>query len=321
MGDAVRLRSRAQWFRQSVDLGWASDSPGEGFDGWMISARTYRNLHESFYGLGPSSRKRSERYADHRLIQTQIRRSIQLPGSAWAQIWVEQRLDIVRGHEPVGDSAPPSPHLDLLTEQGEYGLWTVGLDVGLTSRWAGLQFHLRSTSGDASHELFGVVVDRTWRLGSDRFLTARFMLDRTLESSRDVPYFLLPRLDDRLAPGWDRNRFYGNDRVVMGLVFVQPIFRVLKSHRYEGLVHLGLSQVYDDVAEDFDLRVALGPHRDGLASGAVPLEPTLGIGSRFVALRGGNVIASAMLGFSAEGLQATTFRVTHRLSAWRPSVR
>lgn len=320
-GDAVRMRTRVQQYRQSTSLGWASGQPEFGWSGWMVNLNLIRNLHEGFYGRGPSSAAAEEQVVHRQQASLELRRSQAIRAGAWIQPRLAVRLDHVLSFRAADPEVTPA--LGLVSElqardaEGRRLSFEGGIDAGLPFFQGAAQVSttLRATDGDLVQAVVGVVVDRTWLLGGHRTITARLMLDRTVHQSDDVPYYFLPRLDDRLAPGWDRFRFYGNDRIVLGATYVHPILEILKSHAYEGLVNIGLSQVYDDVFSDFRAGIAIAPDRAGFA-GSVPLEPTMGVGSRLVSRQSGQVIASVILGFSAEGLQAGTLRVTQRLSDW-----
>lgn len=320
-GDAIRMRTRVQQYRQSSSLGWASGSPELGWTGWMANLNLVRNLHEGFYGEGPSSAAADEQVVNRQQASLQLRRSQGLQRGAWLQARVAMRLDHLLSFRPADPERTPQSsllaELEARSAEGRQLSFEGGIDAGLPVLEGVLQVSstLRVRESKLIQAVVGLVADRTWLLGGHRTLTARVMLDRTVHQSGDLPYYFLPRLDDRLAPGWDRFRFYGNDRIVLGATYVHPIFEILKSHAYEGVVNVGLSQVYDDVFKDFGARIALSPDRTTFA-GRVPLEPTLGIGSRLVSRQSGQVIANVILGFSAEGLQAGTLRITQRLSDW-----
>lgn len=280
-----------------------------------------RNLHEGFYGEGPSSAAADEQVVHRHEAKLELRRSQPIGGGAWIQPRLAVRLDHLMTFRAADPLATPRPELldELLAreEEGSRVSFEGGIDAGLPFSQGAVQLSstLRVKDGDLVQAVVGVVLDRTWLLGGHRTITALLTLDRTVHRSDGVPYYFLPQLDDRLAPGLDRFRFYGNDRIVLGATYVHPIFEILKSHAYEGLINFGLSQVYDDVFQDFGARIAISPDGSTFA-GSVPLKPTMGIGSRLVSRLSGAVIGSVILGFSAEGLQAGTLRITQRLSDW-----
>ncbi len=320
-GDAVRMRTRVQQFRQSTSLGWASGRPGFGWSGWMVNLNLVRNLHEGFYGEGPSSAAADEQVVHRQQAVLELRRSQAIRAGAWIQPRIAVRLDHLLSFRSADPKATPraelTTELRVRDDEGARVSFEGGIDAGLPVPQGAFQVSstLRATDGSLVQAIVGVVVDRTWLLGNHRTITARLMLDRTVYRSDAIPYYFLPRLDDRLAPGLDRFRFYGNDRVVIGATYVHPIVEILKSHAYEGMVNFGLSQVYGDVLKDFGARLAIAPDRTAFA-GSVPLEPTMGIGSRLVSRQSGLEIVSVILGFSGEGLQAGTLRITQRLSDW-----
>ncbi|MFT5144197.1 MAG: hypothetical protein ACI80V_003810 [Rhodothermales bacterium] len=325
-GDRSRSRLRLQQFRQSGSVAWASDSPSVGWSGWMATLKGYRHVQEGFYGRGPSSRPSFKRDLNRVELSGEIRRAFSLPGGTWVQPRVLARLDRVvgfgnaHGGEPSGRTLT---HLDGLVAAGTSMTVGMGLDLGWSvSPQTLLQAHLdiRRAPQGVRQAVAGVFADRTWLLPNRGRVTARILVDHTLTQSGEVPFYLLPKLDDALAPGWDRFRFYGNDRIVLGATYVHPVLEILKSHVYEGIVHVGLSQVYNDLFSDFSPRVAWAPDRQSFGSG-VPLEPTFAIGSQLVARKSGHVLLAATLGISAEGFIATSFQITQRLSGWFPAVR
>lgn len=286
----------------------------------MVGTRLYRNLHEGFYGEGPTSLPAWEQVVNRRVAHSELRRAQSLGSGLWIQARLGVRRDQLRNFRaeaPALASSEVTEHLQRLVSDGPQTSFEVGLDAGRYVQAGGVQVHLtgRIGNGELLHVIAGLVLDRTWHFSRHRRLTGRLLLDRTLYRQDWLPYYFLPRLDARLAPGWNRFRFFGNDRLVAGATYVHPLIEILKSHAYEAIFNLGLSQVYDDIGAQFSPRIAVSPERSTL-SGRAPLEPTFGVGSQLVSRKDGGVIASVILGFSVEGLQAGTLRITQRLSEW-----
>lgn len=324
-GDAVRLRTRTQQFRQSLELGWATRSPEPGYRGLMMTASLYRNVREGFYGVGPAAPVADEQNARRVSAEVGLRRSFRAGGGVWVQPRLDVTVDRFLGHEdarPTEGADVFEAYLNGLRARDAFGTLSLGLDLARPVGPVTIQAHGTTRfSGDGLvHVLGGVLADWPVYRSGHRELSVRALLDRSFHVDEDLPYWFLPRLDDRLAPGLDRFRFYARDRLVLGAEYVHPILEILRSHAYEAVLHVGLAQVYDDIGRQVSLRFEAGPDRTA-PLGRIPLEPTFGIGSRFVSRQSGKVIASAMLGFSAEGLQATTFRFSQRLSGWNSSVR
>lgn len=325
-GDAARSRNRALQYRQSASLGWASSKPVPGWTGWLVSTNFVRNLREEFYGEGPGSLPTSAQTIHRQHALAELRRSQRVSGSFWIQARVGVRIDHLLNYRPSDPEnvAPPELIAELQTRESEGTRLTTegGVDFGFTVRRTVVQIGstLRLRDGTANHAVLSLAADRSWPLAGNRSLTVRLMLDRSVHRGEQVPYYFLPRLDTRLAPGWNRFRFYGNDRLVLGATYVHPIFEILKSHAFEAVINLGLSQVYEDIANDFSPRVAVAPDRASFR-GNVPLEPTLGLGSRLVSRQSGEELASVIIGFSAEGIQIGSLKITQRLSDWFPGLR
>lgn len=325
-GDATRSRNRALQFRQSASLGWASSKPTPGWTGWLVSTNYVRNLREDFYGEGPGSLPTYAQTLHRQHALAEVRRSQKISDSFWIQARAGVRVDHLLNYRPSApeNTTPPETLIELEARESEGARLTSlgGVDFGFTVKKTVFQIGstFRMRNGEANHAVVSLVADRSWPLAGNRSLTVRLMLDRSVHRADQVPYYFLPRLDTRLAPGWSRFRFYGNDRLVVGATYVHPIFEILKSHAYEALINVGLSQVYDDIAEDFSPRVAVAPDRASFR-GAVPLEPTLGVGSRLVSRQTGEELASVIVGFSAEGFQIGSLKITQRLSDWFPGLR
>jgi hypothetical protein len=325
-GDRSRSRLRIQQFRQSGSVAWASNRPATGWSGWMATLRGYRHVQEGFYGIGPSSSPSFKQDLNRVQLIGEARRAFSLPGKTWIQPRVSVRLDRLVGFGGIRDGEPSADllsHLDGLVAAGTSTTVGLGLDLG----WSPtpetlLQAHLDTRRGQRAvrQTVLGILANKTWLLPNRGRLTTRLLVDHTLSRSGEVPFYLLSRLDDDLAPGWARFRFYGNDRFVVGATYVHPLLDILRSHVYEGILQVGLSQVYNDLVSDFSPRVAWAPDRENFGSG-VPLEPTFAIGSQLVARKSGRVLLAATLGVSAEGVIATSFQITQRLSGWFPLVR
>jgi hypothetical protein len=324
--DDGRIRARAQQYRQSVSLGWASSPPTGAESGFALVLKGYRNLRESFYGTGPGALKSDEQVLQRNEVLGEFRFRWRLTPVLWIQPRVEFRLGKLASFRPEANSPPEGNAVTNLEQLRRYGRVT-GTSLGVDAGWtfgAGhrAQFHFttRRYSQSVRQTTGGVLVEGSVPVGAASRIEARFSLDRTFSRSEFLPYYLQPRLDDRLAPGWDRFRFYGNDRFVLGVTYIWPLVSILKSHVVQGVAAVTIAQVYDDVRKQFSARVAVAPDRSAL-DGRVPLEPTFALGWELVSLRKGTASAQVTVGVSAEGLVTTGFRIRQDLSDWYSAIR
>ncbi len=324
--DHGRLRIRAQQYRQSIELDWASARPGGTESGVVVSLFGFRNLRERYYGLGPSAARSEELILKRNEMRSEIRGRFVSETGLWIQPRALFRIGKLASFQPARgapDGGDAITHLNKLTASGRLAGFDLGMDTGWTSKsGASVQFHLtrRSYGSSIGQTVGGFLLQQSIEFTPARRLAFRASLDRTLWRTEFLPYFLQPRLDDRLAPGWDRFRFYGNDRLVLGATYLWPLVSILRSHVIQGVAALTVSQVYDDLFEQFSPSIALAPNRENF-DGNVPLEPTFGLGWQLLSLRDGNTPIQVTLGFSAEGFVTTAFRVRQDLSHWYSAIR
>lgn len=148
-------------------------------------------------------------------------------------------------------------------------------------------------------------------------LRAQLALTDRLGGAR-VPFYLLPVLEDRLLPGFPRDRFFGHDRLALGAQYRFPVWNAFGLLELEGFLGAGAGSVYDDLGEQFDLALtfddALAPNRE-----SYPLRPTASTGLRLLPLFRDQAFFSVAAGYSAEGFNTLTFRFVYDGQTLRPA--
>ncbi len=132
-----------------------------------------------------------------------------------------------------------------------------------------------------------------------------------------APFYLLPTLDLRLAPGFPYYRFTGQDLLLIGAEYRHPVFALLNWVRIDASLTASLASVYDDLFRQFKPAVTFEKDLpDGL--NRYPLRPVAGIGIRFVSLYDNRLYFSGVVGFSAEGLTTASFQFTTYIHRFLP---
>ena len=147
-------------------------------------------------------------------------------------------------------------------------------------------------------------------------LTARARL--TVNDLREgiMPFYLLPRLGAREVPGFDRHRFFGNDRLVLSLGYRFPLFRYRDVVLVSGEVAGHAANVYDDVFDQ--LRFAVGAREQFDADRATyPLQAAGSVGLYVAPLFRDDVFLETAVGLGADGVSAIQFKMVQSFRALR----
>lgn len=137
------------------------------------------------------------------------------------------------------------------------------------------------------------------------------------EGTVPIPFYLVPRLDGRAVPGLRRERFFGNDLVLLGASYQFPLHRWLDLFKVEGRVGLDVASVYNDVFDEFEASISFDETLSAPRA-QYPLRPAASLGLRLMPLFRDEVYVDVAVGISAEGVTAVRFRFTPSFRALRP---
>jgi len=127
-----------------------------------------------------------------------------------------------------------------------------------------------------------------------------------------LPFFYLPTLDDALLSAYPGDRFLGRDLFAVGGGLRFPVWRGFGLLEVNGLVMAMLGSAYDDIGEEFSLRVSFDEDVDP-AEATVPLRPALAVGGALVHLDRGRVAAGGIVGIGPEGIMTTSLTLVYDL--------
>ncbi len=342
-GSVALLTVAPAQYQQVGTLSLATAHPERARRYGVATLRAENTVRRWYHGTGPAS-DRDDRVAVRKAsVEGDLRVGVGLLGR---RLVVQPRLglryDAVRSAYAVEGGAferldgPSRTALDaaLGTRPASRDRLThlvAGLDVTFDVRdraylpMRGVLLHARAERWDALEALDL----RFWRvvaeaqgvvpLGGRHRLVARALAWRTEpRGNAPVPFYLLPTLDGRLAPGFARDRFVGRDALLGSLTYRFPLAAPLGLVLAEGFVGAYALNAYDDVTEQFAARLSFGADVDAPRAARVPLRPSAAVGLRLGPLFRDNALASVALGVSPEGVTAVRLRATYRLHRLRP---
>ena len=131
-----------------------------------------------------------------------------------------------------------------------------------------------------------------------------------------APFYLLPKLDGRLVPGWAPERFFGADRLIGSILYRFPLVRLRDLFGLDGHLGVHAASVYNDLGEQFALDVSFD--ETVAADGSVPLRPAASVGVRLDPLFRDETYFDLALGLSPEGVTGVRLQFTRTLDSVRP---
>lgn len=132
-----------------------------------------------------------------------------------------------------------------------------------------------------------------------------------------IPFYVHPRLDSHLLPGYSRDRFHGNDLLVVTAEYAMPLFQIPDFAALDALVSLGAGNVYFDLFREF--KPAITFDEEVRSSDEYPLRPSAAIGFNLQGYDVGGWEMRVLLGWGTEGVQLVRFgfvQDVRRLSPW-----
>lgn len=166
-------------------------------------------------------------------------------------------------------------------------------------------------------------------LAPHHVLTARASL--TVTRSRSVlgrqtstlPFYLLPRLGAREVPGFDRHRYFDNDRLIFSLGYRFPLFRFRDLVIVSGELAGHAANVYEDVFEQ--AAYTLDDRESSLQARSsyrppdekYPLQEAGSVGLYVAPLFRDDLFFEAAVGLSADGVSVVQFKMVQSFRALR----
>ena len=327
-------------------LSLASADP-HGADTYLIlDARAATTTRQWFYGLGPRSREDAQVALDMTSWRTRLRAGQRLGASP---VTVQPHLTLMQ-HDVNGVSEETSGALSTLSDPSRGAIPGPGQPDTAPSRLrpadarqVGVQAGVDvivDTRDRAHGALRGVLLqgmastyeawDQTLRF--HRFdlrafgflpLGGRHRLALGLRTAltdrrgdRRIPFYLLPSLDGRTAPGWARDRFYGSDLAAVRLLYRFPIVRFRDLVTVEGHVGAYAASVYNDLGDEFSLDLSFDERID---AADVPFRPSASAGLRIGPIFRDETYVDVAVGVSPEDVTGVRFTFVQSLRALRPA--
>ncbi|WP_169577896.1 BamA/TamA family outer membrane protein [Salisaeta longa] len=293
-----------------------------------LTSRYMTTTRQPFFGLGPFARGPQRTLTDLQSVRATVRLGYTLldgrvlvePHVGWrahaleappvAPADVQSHLTQAAAADPYGVVAGGSvaydtrdrraaPTRGLLLQGTAERFGTLGTDE-LTFD----QFQIEAAGYvplGGRHRLFGVVAAGITRA----------------RSGGPVPFYLRMRLDGRRMPGWRRDRFFGNDRLLATVGYRFPVGTVAQLFRIEGHAAAQVGSVYNNVFEDFDPAVTFA-EEPPVTPAAVPLRPAASLGVHLAPLFRDESYIDLAVGVSPEGVTGVRFTLTRTLRSLRP---
>lgn len=154
-------------------------------------------------------------------------------------------------------------------------------------------------------------------LGGRHRLAVRAHLTLTNDRSDvPLPFYQQVRLDGRIVPGFARDRFFGNDRIVTSLLYRFPIYTVADLITVEGHVGVHAASVYDDLGTQF----ALDATTDAsvVADPTVPLRTAVSTGLRLGPIFRDETYLDLAVGAGPDGVTGVRMTFRRPLTQIRP---
>ena len=338
-GDEALLTFAPAVHESVATLSYASASPLEALTYLLADVRGRRTERQWAYGVGPASSN------DTRLGLEMSDAWLRLRVGHWRldrrlliQPEVRLRRHVVHethvGRSTMRPTMRPDPNTALpgLNDPAFDGeQW--GVQAGLNAA-----FDTRNQSRSATR---GMLLQASWmrydelseggiqidRLTADAYgilplsgshhialrLQAAVSTDR---GDRPAPFYLLPKLDGRLVPGWARDRFFGADRLVASALYRFPLTRLRDLFGLNGHLGVHAASVYDNLGDQFALDVSFD--ETVTADGSVPLRPAASVGVRLDPLFRDETYFDLALGISPEGVTGVRLQFTRTLDSVRP---
>lgn len=159
-------------------------------------------------------------------------------------------------------------------------------------------------------------------LAPHHVLTARARLTITgsqsavVGSTSTLPFYLLPRLGAHDVPGFDRHRYFDNDRLIFSLGYRFPLYRYRDIVIVSGEVAGHAANVYEDVSEQaafaIDARETFSDDR-----ATYPLQAAGSVGLYIAPLFRDDLFLETAVGLSADGVSAVQFKMVQSFRALR----
>lgn len=132
-----------------------------------------------------------------------------------------------------------------------------------------------------------------------------------------VPFYFLHRLDGRTVPGLLRERFYGNDLLVLSAGYRFPLFEPGGLLDLSGQITAHAASVYDDFFDQFEAAISFDEDLDPMRD-TYPLRPAVSASLHLVPLFRDESYLDVGIGLSPEGITAVRVSFTHHLRNIRP---
>lgn len=129
------------------------------------------------------------------------------------------------------------------------------------------------------------------------------------KSKAIIPFYMHPTLDDRLLPGYSRNRFYGNDLLALTAEYGLTLFQVSGFAAMDALLSAGVGNVYFDMFREFEPVISLD--EDPGAGPRYPLRPSVAAGFNLQGYDTDGWSMRVLLGWGVEGVRLVRFAFVH----------
>lgn len=305
-------------------LSYATGDPQRDAAYLLADVRARTTGRQPFYGTGPFTRDANRVDVDMADLWLRLRPSRWLRDrTVLVQPAASVRRHVVRSTSG-SDGAPR-----LNSDGAQWGM-QVGLRAAYDTRdrsrgatrgvflRASYDYYAEVSSGDVqvdrvSADAYGFVP-----LGGSHRLVLRLQSDvATRRGDAPVPFYLLPRLGGRQVPGWDRDRFFGSDRLVASALYRFPLVTLQDVFVIGGHMGAHAASVYDDIGRQFAFDLDAGETVDPQDS-RVPLRPALSTGVRLGPLFRDETYFDLALGVSPEGITGVRLQVVRTLDSVRP---
>jgi hypothetical protein len=342
-GTVALLTVAPAQYQQVATLSFATGDPLRERAYGVASLRAERTERQWFHGLGPAAHRDDRVALRKQSVEAGLKAGLGLAGRrVVVQPRVGLRVDGTDGVYNVEDGAfgrlDAASAASVQSALGE----RPGADARQTGVTAGLDL-VFDTRDRAFMPRRGVLLHGGvtryaglsgtnlgfWRLMAEGRATlpitgahridARAVVEHLSDAGSDVPlpFYLLPSLDGRDAPGFARDRFFGRSVTLASLAYRFPLFQPLGVLLGEGFVAAYAANAYDDLGEQF--RFGLSFDRDPSPEAErYAVRPSAAVGVRVGPSFRDNAYVGVALGVSPEGVSAVRVRFVHRLRRVRP---
>ncbi len=129
------------------------------------------------------------------------------------------------------------------------------------------------------------------------------------KSKAPIPFYMHPTLDDRLLPGYSRNRFYGNDLLALTAEYGVTLFQMVGFAAMDALLSAGVGNVYLDMFREFEPAISFD--EDPGAGPRYPLRPSVAAGFNLQGYDTDGWSMRVLLGWGVEGVRLVRFAFVH----------